>query len=244
MPMELPDAVFLAPVEGHADLVQFRYGFTLEGKALDGVKQAVVTETEDGDLIIDGYAAVFEGVDRQGENFEEGAFARGIKSFLGSTSPLCFHHKRDVVLGKVLQLEEVEGKGLHMQGRVDGALRDDPSLKTIYHQIRRGTINGLSIGGFFRRRLTAAGRKIVDMDFVEISVTPTPVHPGTSFGVVAGKALVSDIEVPDKVTVDLPLETEEIRDDDLMWMNEALGSIERILERIEKRKITTISSGQ
>ena len=33
----------------------------------------------------------------------------------------------------------------------DGALKDDPNLRTIYHQIKRGTINALSVGGFFKR---------------------------------------------------------------------------------------------
>jgi len=183
--MELPADFFVKPVEGHDDLIQFRYDFAV--KALDD--QQTVTVEENGDLIIEGYAAVFDGVDRQGENFAEGAFKRGIKSFLGGQAGLCYHHKHDKLLGKVLELEEVEGKGLKMKARIDAAIKNHPELGVYYEQIRRGTLNALSVGGFFRRKLTELGQKIVDMDFTEISVTPVPVHPGTNFAVVAGKAL-------------------------------------------------------
>jgi hypothetical protein len=69
----VPVDALLSPVKGHDDLVAFRYDFTLEGKAVDA---PVITEAEDGDLIIEGYAAVFDGLDREGENFDEGAFDR------------------------------------------------------------------------------------------------------------------------------------------------------------------------
>jgi len=95
-----------------------------------------------------------------------------------------------MVLGKVLSLEEIKGVGLKMVARVDGAIRNDPHLKTIYEQIKRGTITGLSIGGWFKRKMTPAGIRIYDMDFSEISVTATPVLAnGTSFTVEKGKAI-------------------------------------------------------
>jgi hypothetical protein len=63
----------------------------------------------------------------------------------------------------------------------------------LYQQIKRGTFNGLSVQGFFKRALAEGGPKIVDMDFTEISVTPTPVHTGPRFAVVGAKAL-TDID--------------------------------------------------
>ena len=230
--MDFPADLFVKPVEGHDDLVQFQYDFGI--KALDD--QQTVTVEENGDLIIEGYAAVFEGVDREGENFADGAFQRGIKAFLGGQAGLCYHHKHDKLLGKVLELEEEQGKGLRMKARVDAAIKNHPELGVYYEQIRRGTLNALSVGGFFRRKLTEFGQKIVGCDFTEISVTPVPVHPGTNFAVVAGKALVADIKVPEKVTVDLPEDAGEIRDEDAMWLQESLDSLERIIERIERRK--------
>lgn len=236
--MELPVEMFVRPVEGESDLLAFTYDFDLDAKALGDA--GAVTELEDGDLLISGMAAVFDGVDREGENFAPGAFQRGIKAFIEGQAPLCFHHKRDQILGKVLELEEVEGKGLRLKARVDGAIKDHPTLGPVYHQIRKGTINALSVGGFFRRKLTEAGRRIVDMDFVEISATATPVHPGTSFAVVAGKALVADIEVPEPPKVD---DQTEIRDADLQSISflfeELDGLFRRIEDSITKRKNDT-----
>jgi HK97 family phage prohead protease len=228
---ELPIDQFIRPVAGDDDVLAFRYDFTLEGKAVD---EAVVTETEDGDLIIEGYAAVFEGVDRENENFTEDAFDRGITSFLGGQAALCYHHKHDKCLGKVLDLRKEEGKGLKMRARVDGAIKNHPELGTIYQQIKRGTLNALSVGGFFRRKMTEAGRRISDMDFTEISITPVPVHPGTNFAVVAGKALASDLKVPDGVTAP-SLPEDEIRDDDFLTIQYALEALGSVVERLEKR---------
>lgn len=193
MPKTLTDHNwFVSEVEGHEDEVAFQFDFELgEGKALS---DHIVEETEDGDLIIEGYAAVFDGLDREGENFAPGAFKRGCKAFLSHSAPLCFHHRKADVLGKVLDLQE-DGKGLKMRARVDGAIRKHPTLGVIYEQIKRGTFNGLSVQGFFKRALMEGGPRITDMDFTEISVTPAPVHTGPRFNVVAGKAL-SDIEFP------------------------------------------------
>lgn len=227
--MELPGDFFVKPVEGENDLLTFRYGFTLEGKAVEDVPASVVTELDNGDLLIEGYTAVFDGVDRQGENFAEGAFQRGIKSFLQGQSALCYHHKHDKCLGKVLDLQEEEGKGLHMSARVDGAIKDHPELGTYYHQIKNGSINGLSVGGFFKRAYTPAGPRIVDMDFTEVSVTPVPVHPGTKFAVVAGKAL-ADIEIPEKPDIE-----SEIRAEDEELVKHAVDLLNSVFDRVSRR---------
>ena len=218
-------------VEGQTDLFKFRYDFTLDAKALESGQ--TVVEDENGDLIIEGYAAVFEGVDRQGENFAEGAFARGIKSFIEGQSSLCYHHKHDKCLGKVLELNEEKGKGLKMKARVDGAIKTHPELGTYYNQIKNGTLNALSVGGFFKRSLTGDGPKITDMDFTEISVTPVPVHSGTSFSVLAGKALASDLEAKHITIPTLP--ENEIREEDFMNIQWAIESIDGIFARLMKR---------
>lgn len=232
--MEFPAELFVKPVEGHDDLVRFQYDFTLEGKAVEDAPSQTITVEDNGDLIIEGYAAVFEGMDRQDENFAEGAFQRGIKSFLKGQSGLCYHHKHDKLLGKVLDLHEEEGKGLKMRARVDGAIQNHPELGTYYHQIKNGSLNALSVGGFFKRKLTEAGRKIVDMDFTEISVTPVPVHPGTNFAVVAGKALASDLKVPENVSAP-ELGADELREDDFYQVQYAMETLSRVIDRIAKR---------
>lgn len=157
--------------------------FVCDGKALTAVELA------DGDMLLEGWAADFSDIDRDGENFTDGAFTRGIKAFLDGSATLAFHHKHAMVLGKVLDLKEVEGKGLHMKARVDGAIKSHPELGTIYAQIKRGTLKNLSIGGFFKRKLTSLGPRICDVDFTEISITGVPTHTKPAFAVVAGKAV-------------------------------------------------------
>jgi HK97 family phage prohead protease len=230
---ELAD-LLVRPVKDHADVFAFQFDFVPEGKA---VEDQVVTEQDNGDLIIEGYAAVFEGIDRQGENFTDGAFTEGIKSFLGGQSALCYQHKHDLCLGKVLDLQEEEGKGLKMKARVDGAVRSHPILGTVYEQIKKGTINALSVGGFFRRKLTQAGYKINGVDFTEISVTPVPVHPGTSFAVVAGKALKDVPSVPDSVA------SGGIREEDERQINWMLEELEAVFDRIDKAVAQRTTTG-
>lgn len=194
--MDLPGELFVRAVPDSEDIVAFQFPFALEAKALeDGTPGALVEVLEDGDLIIEGWAAEFEGQDRTNENFMDGAFQRGIKSFMDGSASLCYHHKTADVLGKVLELQEVEGRGLRMRARVDGAIKDHPTLGPLYAQIKKGTLTGLSVGGYFKRKLTEAGRKISDMDFTEISITGVPTHTKPAFAVVAGKALNDGEEI-------------------------------------------------
>lgn len=224
------------PVKDHPDMFAFRHDFLLEGKALDsGEAAATVSEEENGDLIIEGWAASFDGLDRMGENFVDGAFDRGVKAFLDGHAALCFHHQNDMGIGSVLDLKPVAGKGLWMKARVDHQPENSP-LRYIYNAVKKGSYKGLSIGGFFKRGLVKGRRMIADMDFTEISVTPVAVHPKTKFAVVAGKALASDLKAPDGVSV--PVEG-EIRDDDFEMYQHALNLIAGILSGLEKRQATT-----
>lgn len=225
--------LFVRPVPGHPDTFAFTFDFLAQGKALeDGTTAPLITEEENGDLIIEGYAAVFDGVDREGENFADGSFKAGIKSFLSGQAGLCYHHKHDKLLGKVLDLENIEGKGLRMKARVDGAIKNHPELGTYYEQIKRGSLNALSVGGFFKRAIVGGLQKITGVDFTEISVTPVPVHPGTNFAVVAGKAL-SDIKVPDVPDISDVRETDE---EQIKWMVDELeGVFARLTEAVNKR---------
>lgn len=219
--------MFVQAVEGAEDTFAFRYDFGIapEGKATaDAVTFDTdsVTETEDGDLVIEGLAANFEGLDRTNENFGDGAFQRGIKSFLRGQGALCFHHKHDHGIGRVLDLREEEGKGLWLKARVDKQQPTSP-LRYIYDGIRKGTYRGLSVGGFFKR----AGRKIVDVDLTEVSVTPVPVHPGTGFAVVAGKALADLDSAP----------ADDAATADLEQAGRALAALSDICDRLEGKAL-------
>ena len=221
--MELPAGLYLKPIEGDDNL----FGFAVGGKALTDES---ITVAENGDLIIEGYAAVWEGEDREGENFAPGAFQRAAKAFIEAGGPLCYHHKGDHQLGQVTYLQE-DDKGLQFKARVDGVCAEDPKLKRIYHQIKRGTLRGVSVGGFFKRALIEGKKKIADIDFTEISVSGVPMHTGPSFAVVAGKALTGELKVPEAVTPDV----DTIRDSDFHEIQWALTTIDSILTRIGQR---------
>jgi len=235
--MEGFEEFFVKQVEDKPDYFAFRTDFVLEGKALDdGSVAPVVTEEENGDLIIEGLAASFEGLDRQGENFVPGAFQRGIKSFLGGQAALCFHHQYDKGLGSVLEMNEIP-EGLWMKARVDYQPEQSP-LRHIYNAIKKGSYKGLSVGGFFKRGMVAGKRMIADMDFTEVSVTPVAVHPKTKFAVVAGKALASDLSIPDGVESPA-LPEGEIRAEDFERLQWSLNEIAAVLDRLEKRSSET-----
>jgi HK97 family phage prohead protease len=226
----LPVENLLKPVEGHEDVIQFRQDFVLDAKALeDGTPGQTITVADDGDLIIEGYAAVFDGMDRQNENFVDGAFQEGISKFLGGQAALCYNHKHDKVLGKVIELVEEEGKGLKMKARIDGSIQSHPELGTLYHQIKRGTINALSVGGFFKRALVNGRKMISGVDFTEISATAVPVHPGTNFAVLAGKALMSEVDQPE---VPAELVDEEVRDSDVERLSYAVAELQYIYDQL------------
>lgn len=224
--MNLEPNLLVQPVEGAPDVFAFVHDFVLEGKALeDGSTAPTVIEEENGDLIIEGWAASFEGLDRQGENFVSGAFQRGIKSFLEGQSALCFHHQNDKGIGSVLDLQE-KPEGLWMKARVDFQPESSP-LRYIYNAVKKGSYKGLSVGGFFKRALVKGRQMIADMDFTEISVTPVAVHPKTKFAVVAGKALGSDQE---------PVETPTVPD--TAELKTRLTELGEALDRLQNRKTT------
>lgn len=225
----VPTDSFIETVEGDLDL--FRFVMPMEAKALDD--GGVVLLEENGDLTIEGYAAVWEGEDRQGENFAPGAFTKASKAFLDAGGPLCYHHKKDHVLGAVTELEE-DDKGLRMKARVDGATSKHPVLGVLYEQIKKGTLKGLSVGGFFRRAIIEGKQRIADMDFTDISVTGVPVHTGPSFAVVAGKALLDDVNVPAVPEVDGEVREEDVRS--IEFLIEELDSLfKRIGESVSHR---------
>lgn len=230
--MDFPAGMFLKPVTDEPDLFEFALG----GKALG---DEAITVEENGDLIIQGYAAVWEGDDRQGENFMPGAFQRASKAFIAAGGPLCFHHKRDHVLGSVTSLEE-DDKGLKFAARVDGAIQSHPVLGVLYQQIKSKTLRGVSVGGFFKRALINGKPKIADVDFTEISVTGVPMHTVPTFDVIAGKALADMPEVPSEVTEG------GIREEDeraINWALEELGMVfDRISTGVQKRADNSTSA--
>lgn len=162
--------------------------------------EKALTETEDGDLIIEGIAADYE-PDRVGEAFVPGVFAKAIEAFLSRGGPLMFHHKHDQQLGQVKELRETD-KGLFIKAIVPKPADGSP-LRDHYDKIKRGMMRGLSTWGTAIRERTRDGIKIVEVDLQEISVTPLPVGPNAMFNV-AAKAFPADFaEVEDEDAAEL-----------------------------------------
>jgi HK97 family phage prohead protease len=156
-----------------AEVAEFELGVVLDQKAQ-------VSETQDGDLLVEGYAADF-GVDRQDEIFEPGAFNEGLKAYLDSNPVLLYHHKRGLALGQVTRAR-IDQKGLWIQARID-APEPGTFAADVYRKIKKGTLRGFSVGGKFYRRFANGLVRIFKADIHEISVTPQPVNPRTLFAV-------------------------------------------------------------
>jgi HK97 family phage prohead protease len=220
----------LTTLESNPSVVAFQYDFLPEKKAEDS---ELVSVLENGDLLIEGYAAVFEGLDREGENFTDGAFEEGIKAFINGQAALCYHHKHDLAIGRVLELEEHPGRGLWMKARVDHQKETSP-IRWIYDGIRKNTINGLSAAGFFGRINTENGPRINKVDLTEISTTPVPTHPGTKFAVVAQKALAEEVQPPKNFDAPKPPQT-TMRGEDVFEIQMALDTLDRVFAQLKKR---------
>ncbi len=206
----------------------------------------MVEVLDDGDLLIEGIGLNFD-IDRQEEAFEDsGLLQKSLDHFVASGGPLCFHHKKDKVLGQVTSATVIPGKGVELKARVDGEIRNSPELGPIYGQIKKGTIKHLSAGGIFKRRMTPQGPRIYDADFVEWSATAAPVGRGTSFAVVAGKALEDDVD--ETSTLDVEDQTEELKaiaeaGEVITRMNAILESLDRSEKALPETYDTESASG-
>lgn len=149
-----------------------------------------LTEGQDGDLIIEGLAADYS-IDRQGEAFVPGCFEKAIGKFLERGGPLMFHHKHDMQLGQVLDLQSRDD-GLFIKAIIPKPADGSP-LADIYNKIKRGMMKGVSVFGTAVREMTANGPRIVDTDLQEISITPMPIGPNALIGV-AQKAFPADFD--------------------------------------------------
>jgi phage head maturation protease len=142
-----------------------------------------VDEKPDGSLVVRGIGANYD-LDREGEAFADGAFRKGLSRFLSGSAVLCYHHKMDTAIGRVVDAKEVKGKGVEITAVVDYQEPQSP-WRHIYNGVKAGRIASFSVGGIFKRD----GHRIVDVDILEWSVTPVPVGKGTDFSIIAGKAL-------------------------------------------------------
>ena len=128
-----------------------------------------------------GYASAFGGPpDSYGDVIAKGAFARTISEhFRQSTMPvMLWAHDRARPIGRWLDMHE-DDFGLHIAGELN---LETTSGKDAHAHLTKGDVNGLSIGyvvgpqGF---KSQGAGRLLVDIDLVEVSVVACPANART-----------------------------------------------------------------
>lgn len=155
------------------DKADFQLDVVLDSKA-------IVNETKDGDLIIEGYASDYD-TDRDGEAFEQGCFNKALERYMTTNPVILYHHKLSQALGQTLEAR-LDQKGLWVKARIDKPAPNSWAMD-VFQKIKRGTIRGFSVGGQFYRKMTKAGPRIFNADIHEISVTPQPVNPRTLYAV-------------------------------------------------------------
>jgi len=149
-------------------------------------EKAVSTEGN-GDLIIEGYAATWE-KDREGWRFDPQSFVEAAKAYVENGGPLLIQH--DPKLGQFGAVEsaEVRDQGVWIRARIPEPAISSP-LRDWYDKVKRGMSRGLSVRGPSLIRKLSDGTYAARMqDWIETSITPTPVNTGGVLAV-ASKAL-------------------------------------------------------
>lgn len=108
----------------------------------------------------EGYAVRWDRVDRAGDVFRAGAFADG-------EAPLLWQHRGEPV-GRATVLADAGGL------RVSGEISDD----RLADMVRRGALEGLSVGYRPRAVRQGAWREILRADLIEVSLVAQPMQPG------------------------------------------------------------------
>lgn len=159
-------------------------GETLHGPFVLDVGLPTTKSLDDGDILIEGYAADFE-IDRQGEKFLPQAFDEAIAKAADGGIPLLLEHNNNQPLGLVERLERRD-EGLWLRGRIAAKAVADAwdGAKGKVELIRRGVMKGLSVRGHSWGRMGSTGPEIGHIDLAEVSITPVPVQPGALFAVV------------------------------------------------------------
>lgn len=136
-------------------------------------------------LAIEGYASLFNLEDLSGDVVLPGAFAAGLSAGLsgglsggdsgGRSVPMLYQHEPTEPVGR-WQVVRPDRKGLWVEGEI---LDASEQSRTVQALVRRGALNGLSIG--FRTRSSrprpARGRFLEAIELWEVSIVTFPMLP-------------------------------------------------------------------
>lgn len=177
-----------------------------ESKFVFHMQMKNAREDEDG-RIIEGYASVFNIEDRDGEVMEEGAFDKGLATFMKNPIVLLGHNPNEPI-GTVLDTR-VDKTGLFVKVKIaDGSEPADNAWKLI----NQGVLKAFSVGGMFQK----VKNRIVEWDLLEISVVSVPANQRAVFSVAKAAELGTDIV---ETSIDDYLEKLEAQKDKL-WLKD------------------------
>lgn len=125
-------------------------------------------------LIIEGYASLFLERDLAGDLVLPGAFLRSLSRRGPRSIRMLFQHDTSEPVGVWEQITE-DQNGLYVKGRM---FADGPRGRTAMALVRRGSVDGLSIGFRTRNaRRLSSGRELNEIDLWEVSIVTFPMLP-------------------------------------------------------------------
>ena len=144
---------------------------------------------------IEGWAAVYDEADLNGDVVARGAFAQSLARTGAGAVKMLYQHAVDRIVGRWLRFED-RPQGLYAFGEI---LLIAERQNEAYALAKAGVLDGLSIGYQTRRaekparRGDAARRRIVEADLWEVSLVTFPMAP---------KARLTRVGAPRDVFID------------------------------------------
>lgn len=131
-------------------------------------------EDDAGNLIIEGYAAIFGNIDSYGDRIQKGAFEKTLIERKGRI-PFCYQHDIWNPIGKPMEIKE-DDKGLFVRAMISAA-EDDIQTK-----IREEILKEMSIGYRTLNSTTAMQdgvpvNELTEVKLVEISIVTIAANP-------------------------------------------------------------------
>jgi HK97 family phage prohead protease len=170
---------------------QARYTEDLQYKSLPfDLKQ---TSADDEYFYFEGYASVFNNIDRGGDRIMPGAFKESLVSI---PVKILWQHKMSEPLGVPVEMRE-DAKGLFVRGKMP---KDDTLVKgRVIPQMKIGSVNTLSIG--YRTREFSTEKtdddgtvwNITKVDLFEFSPVSIPMNPEARITDLKGVARFRDL---------------------------------------------------